>query len=156
MHASSGSGRGGGWVVAQFALMAAVIAAGFVGDWPERIDRVFDVFGTILAVAGGLLALWSARTLGSALTWFPRPREGGELVQDGPYRFSRHPIYSGGIYFFVGWGLYASPAAFVLAVALTVLWAYKARFEERLLAERYPGYDAYRRQTRWRLLPRIY
>jgi protein-S-isoprenylcysteine O-methyltransferase Ste14 len=46
--------------------------------------------------------------------------------------------------------------AFGLALALAVLWAFKARVEERLLSERYPGYDDYRRRTAWRLLPGIY
>jgi protein-S-isoprenylcysteine O-methyltransferase Ste14 len=157
MPGSSGSGgRGGGWVVAQFALMAASFAAGLVGEWPAGVEDTFDVVGAVLAVAGALLGVWSARALGSSLTAFPKPRERGALVDTGPYRFSRHPIYSGGIYFFVGWGLWSSPAAFAFAVALAVLWAYKARFEERLLAERYPGYDEYRRRTRWSLLPGLY
>jgi protein-S-isoprenylcysteine O-methyltransferase Ste14 len=157
MPGSSGSaGRGGGWVVAQFVLMTASLAAGFVGEWSEGVENTFDVIGAILVVAGALLAVWAARTLGHALTVFPKPRERAELVESGPYRFSRHPIYSGGIYFFVGWGLWSSPAAFAFAVALAVLWAYKARVEERLLAQRYPGYDEYRRRTRWRLLPGLY
>jgi protein-S-isoprenylcysteine O-methyltransferase Ste14 len=136
--------------------MAATMAAGFVGEWPRGVEHTFGTIGTVLAVAGGVLALWSARTLGSSLTWYPKPREHGTLVDSGPYRFSRHPIYSGGIYFFVGWGLWSSPAAFAFAVALAVLWAYKARIEEQLLAERYPGYDEYRRRTRWSLLPGLY
>jgi protein-S-isoprenylcysteine O-methyltransferase Ste14 len=156
MPASSDSGRGGGWVVGQFALMAAAVAGGFVGGWPGGVAGAFGVVGTALAVAGGLLALWSARALGSSLTWFPGPRRQGSLVESGPYRFARHPIYSGGILFFVGWGLWSSPLAFVVAVLLSVLWAFKARVEERLLGERYLGYDNYRHRTPWRLLPGIY
>ena len=156
MPASSGSGKGGAWVAGQFALMGAALAGGMVGDWTSSVDRTFRVVGTVLAVAGAILALWSARVLGSSLTWYPKPRERGTLVENGPYRFSRHPIYSGGIYFFLGWGLWSSPVAFAFAAALAVLWAFKARFEERLLAERYPGYADYRRRTRWRLLPGIY
>jgi len=157
MPASSGSdSKGGAWVTGQFAVMGAALAGGFVGDWPDSVDDVFGVIGTVLAVAGALLAVWSARALGSSLTWYPKPRVRGSLVESGPYRFSRHPIYSGGISFFVGWGLWSSPLAFALAVALAVLWAFKARFEERLLAERYPSYDDYRLRTPWRLLPGVY
>jgi protein-S-isoprenylcysteine O-methyltransferase Ste14 len=157
MPASSGSGsKGGAWVAGQFALMAAAVAGGFVGGWPEDLEGTFDAIGAVLAVAGAALATWAARALGSSLTCYPKPRERGKLVEAGPYRFSRHPIYSGGIYFFVGWGLWSSPLALAFAVALAVLWALKARFEEQLLAERYPGYDDYRRRTHWRLLPGIY
>jgi protein-S-isoprenylcysteine O-methyltransferase Ste14 len=136
--------------------MAAAVAGGFVGGWPENLEDTFDVIGAVLVLAGAALATWAARALGSSLTCYPRPRERGSLVETGPYRFSRHPIYSGGIYFFVGWGLWTSPVAFGLALALAVLWAFKARVEERLLGERYPGYDDYRRRTAWRLLPGIY
>jgi protein-S-isoprenylcysteine O-methyltransferase Ste14 len=156
MPGSSGSGRGGGWVVGQFALMAAALAGGFVGGWPQDLEDTFDAIGVVLVVAGAALATWAARALGSSLTCYPKPRERGRLVDTGPYRFSRHPIYSGGIYFFVGWGLWTSPVAFGLALALAVLWGLKARVEERLLSERFPGYDDYRRRTAWRLLPGIY
>ena len=156
MPASSGSGRGGGWVVGQFALIAAALAGGFVGGWPQDLEDTFDAIGVVLVVAGAALATWAARALGGSLTCYPKPRERGTLVETGPYRFSRHPIYSGGIYFFVGWGLWTSPVAFGLALALAVLWGLKARVEERLLSERYPGYDDYRRRTAWRLLPGIY
>jgi protein-S-isoprenylcysteine O-methyltransferase Ste14 len=156
MPASSGSDKGGGWVVGQFVLMAAALAAGFVGAWPDSVDSAFGVIGTVFAVAGAVLLVWSARVLGSSLTAYPKPREQGSLVERGPYRFSRHPIYSGGISLFAGWGLWASPLAFALAAALAVLWGFKARVEERLLAERFPGYDDYRRRTPWRLLPGIY
>jgi protein-S-isoprenylcysteine O-methyltransferase Ste14 len=156
MPGSSGSGRGGGWVVGQFALIAAALAGGFVGGWPQDLEDTFDAIGVVLVVAGAALATWAARALRSSLTCYPKPRERGTLVETGPYRFSRHPIYSGGIYFFVGWGLWTSPVAFGLALALAVLWGLKARVEERLLSERFPGYDDYRRRTAWRLLPGIY
>ena len=60
------------------------------------------------------------------------------------------------ILFFLGWALFSAPAALVGVLALVVFWARKARFEERLLAERYPGYDDYRRRTPRRLLPFVY
>jgi protein-S-isoprenylcysteine O-methyltransferase Ste14 len=156
MPGSSSSGRGGGWVLGQFALMAAALAGSFVGGWPQNLEDTFDAIGAVLVVAGAALTTWAARALGSSLTCFPKPRERGRLVETGPYRFSRHPIYSGGIYFFVGWGLWTSPVAFGLALALAVWWAFKARVEERFLSERFPGYDDYRRRTAWRLLPGIY
>lgn len=156
MPASSGSGKGGAWVIGQFALMTVALAAGFVGGWPDRVEGVLRAIGTVLAVAGAVVGVWSARVLGSSLTAYPKPSERGALVESGPYRFARHPIYSGGIAFFLGWGLWSSPLALALSVALAVLWAFKARFEEQLLAERYPGYDDYRRRTPWRLLPGIY
>jgi protein-S-isoprenylcysteine O-methyltransferase Ste14 len=154
MPALFDSGRGDAWVAAQFALMAATVALGFAPmAWPDSLDRPLDWAGAAFAIVGANTVYLSARALGKALTPFPRPRRGGELVTHGAYRHARHPIYGGGILFFTGWALFSSPAALAGVLALAVLWDRKAAFEERLLAERYAGYDEYRRHVRWRLLP---
>jgi protein-S-isoprenylcysteine O-methyltransferase Ste14 len=81
------------------------------------------------------------------------PREGGEFVTEGPYRLARHPIYGGGMLFFLGWALFSAPPALIGVAALTAVWVGKSRLEERLLSERYPAYDAYRRETPRRFVP---
>ena len=135
--------------------MAAIVAAGFVPPaWPDGVEGPLDVVGGAIALLGAVVVVASARALGSAFTPFPKPR--GELVTAGLYRYARHPIYGGGILFFAGWGLFRSPAALLMTLALAVFWDRKARFEERLLAERYPDYADYRRRTRRRLLPFVY
>ena len=134
--------------------MAATAGLGFAPvDWPESVNRPLDWAGAVLAIIGANAVYLSARALGKALTPFPRPRRSGELVTEGPYRYARHPIYGGGILFFAGWALFSSPAALAGVLALAVLWDRKAALEERLLAERYQGYDEYRRDVRWRLIP---
>jgi protein-S-isoprenylcysteine O-methyltransferase Ste14 len=39
------------------------------------------------------------------------------------------------------------------ALGLGAYLELKSRREERWLAERYPGYEAYRRRTRWKFVP---
>jgi protein-S-isoprenylcysteine O-methyltransferase Ste14 len=152
-----GPSRGGGWVVAQFALIALVLAAVVVPpDWPEGTRVALNAVGAALALAGAALAVWAGRTLGRSLTPFPEPASAGSLVDTGPFRRVRHPIYSGGLLFFAGWSLFAGPVALVLTGALGILWAMKARVEERLLTARYPGYPAYARRVRFRLVPGLY
>ena len=149
--------RGGGWVVAQFVLIALVLAAVVVPvEWSAGARGVLSATGAGLVLCGGGLAVWAARSLGPALTPFPRPAAAGELVETGPYRWVRHPIYAGGVLFFSGWSLYAGPVALALTAALAVLWAFKAAVEERHLGGRYPAYAAYCRRVRWRLVPRVY
>lgn len=153
----SSSGRGGGWVIAQFALIALAVAAIAVPpDWPAGVRGVLSGAGAVLMLCGGGMAVWAARSLGPALTPFPRPAAAGELVATGPYRWVRHPIYAGGILFFCGWSLYAGPVALALTAALAVLWALKAGVEERHLVAQYPAYSAYRRRVRRRLIPYVY
>jgi protein-S-isoprenylcysteine O-methyltransferase Ste14 len=134
--------------------MAATVGLGFLPpDWPESADRPLDWAGAVCAILGANLLYLSARALGRSLTPFPRPRRTGELVTQGPYRLARHPIYGGGILFFAGWALFSAPLALVGVVALTALWHRKSALEERLLAERFPDYDAYRRATPRRFVP---
>ncbi len=143
--------------MAQFALIAAIMAAVALPlDWPAAVRGTLSTVGAMLAFAGGALAVWAARSLGRALTPFPQPAEAGALVEGGPFRWVRHPIYSGGLVFFLGWSLFAGPVALALTALLGVLWALKARVEERHLAARYPRYAAYAQCVRSRLLPGVY
>ena len=154
--ASSDSARGDAWVAAQFALMAATVGLGFVPpEWPDVVDRPLDWAGAVSAILGANLVYLSARALGASLTPFPRPRRRGRLVVDGPYRLARHPIYGGGILFFLGWTLFSRPLALVGVAALAALWVGKSALEERLLAEWFPGYADYRRATPRRFVPFI-
>jgi protein-S-isoprenylcysteine O-methyltransferase Ste14 len=85
--------------------------------------------------------------MGRSLSAFPRPPRDAELVDRGPFRYLRHPIYVGGVLFFTGLSLVFSVYALALTAVLGVFWIAKARLEERHLLERFPGYAAYRRRT---------
>lgn len=103
-----------------------------------------------------LLALVVAGlTLGRGLTAHPSPVPGGELVTGGLYRWLRHPIYT---FLLIAAGAIAVADASLAHLAafagLVVLLNYKARFEEGLLRDAYPGYAEYAAKT-GRFLPRL-
>jgi protein-S-isoprenylcysteine O-methyltransferase Ste14 len=139
-RASSRSGRGGGWVVAQFVLFLAIGASWFFGPSVTRL-------GLVVALVGIVLAVWGGVAMGSSLSPFPRPPRHAELVQRGPYRFLRHPIYVGGVLLFAGLSLAFSAYGLAFTTVLAAFWLAKAKLEERLLAERFPEYAEYRRRT---------
>jgi protein-S-isoprenylcysteine O-methyltransferase Ste14 len=135
-------------------LIGAIVIACIVA--PASMTRVLQVCGVVLALAGAALGAWAARTLGASLTPFPQPRADARLVTRGPFALVRHPIYLGGALFLVGCSLVRSWVALALSAMLLVLWALKARVEERHLLERFPEYRDYCRSVRFRLLPFLY
>ena len=134
-------------------ILAAVVVP---PDWPRMRAGLWPRSAPRWCSRAEALAVWAGRALGRSLTPFPKPATAGSLVDNGPFRRVRHPIYSGGLLLFAGWSLFAGPVALVLTGTLGVLWALKARVEERHLAIRYPGYAAYARRVRFRLAPGLY
>lgn len=151
---SSWDSRGGRWVAAQFVLMLLVIVFAWLPPGWGSASTVLVSLGAALALLGALLIGWAWRTLDRAATPFPAPRPGGRLVESGPYAFVRHPVYAGGILFFVGFALATSPAAFLPLAALALLWRNKAALEEDWLEEKFPHYADYRERVGGSFVPR--
>ena len=111
------------------------------------------------SVADGLLAvgtgwaLWSLRYLGRNLSVFAQARE---LVDSGPYRWIRHPLYAGEIVSSLGLALLAGTlAAFGVLLAFCALQGYRVLREEQVLLRALPQYRGYRSRTA-ALLPGIF
>jgi protein-S-isoprenylcysteine O-methyltransferase Ste14 len=143
--------RGGGWVVAQFALMAVIAVGWYLPGRPG--SAVVHALGIALAGVGLGLFGWAYRTLGRSFTPFPVPRAGAVLVESGPFRLVRHPTYGGGLLLFGGISLALGPLGLLGTAALALLWWRKSELEERVLAGRFDGYGAYRRRVRRRFVP---
>jgi protein-S-isoprenylcysteine O-methyltransferase Ste14 len=91
-----------------------------------------------------------ADSLGRLWSGFVSRKEGHRVVDTGPYRLVRHPIYTGiDAASFAVLVVKASPLA--LAGFVLVVWGYwlKARIEERFLREELgsEAYDAYARRV---------
>ena len=82
---------------------------------------------------------------------------GQQVVSTGPYALVRHPMYAGAALMLLAtppalgslWGL-------ACAIPLCGLIAVRAVEEERTLGRSLPGYEAYRRKVRHRLIPGIW
>jgi protein-S-isoprenylcysteine O-methyltransferase Ste14 len=148
--------RGGSWVLGQallFVLFIVSVVAG--GGAPDVPGIVFaQIVGVAAALGGAAISVWAFRYHGADLTPFPRPLEGQQLIVDGPYRYVRHPMYSGIIAFTLGVGLaYANAATLLSSLAFVVFFMAKSGHEEEMLVAEVPGYRAYRSSVPWRLIP---
>ncbi len=150
--------RGEGWVVAQIVLFAAIGVSGFLSlaDRPDGAATPVEVAGALAIVAGGVVVLSATWTLRDNLTPFPRPTAGATLVEKGPFRWVRHPIYAGIVLAAVGWAaVCGSIVTLALAAVLMLLFDAKSRREEAWLVDRFPGYPGYQERTS-RFIPRLY
>jgi protein-S-isoprenylcysteine O-methyltransferase Ste14 len=112
------------------------------------IAQIVLFVAIVILISGGL-------GLGPALTAHPIPKSKAQLQTSGLYRWVRHPIYLGLIVTAISFTLSGGLFPHVLfAIALFILLNYKAKFEERLLAERFPEYADYASRT-GRFLPRL-
>ena len=136
--------------IVQTALLAAFALVELLDPSPRTIGGgpVLGFVGEIVALAGVVLIVVAINTMGKGVRVFAAPREGAGLVTRGVYARLRHPIYVGIAVVIFGFALRGMTplAAVVGAVALAFLWL-KARYEEQLLAARYPEYEAYRKST---------
>lgn len=149
--------RGEGWVVAQFVLGVVIAVAGVFGPaWGATARTTLLVVGVLVALGGLALFVAGIVGLGGALTPFPKPSRGAALQVGGVYGLARHPIYGGVLLIASAWSLIRSPLALVPSALLLVVLELKSRHEESMLAERYPGYEAYRRRVRWRFVPWVH
>lgn len=99
-----------------------------------------------MALAFSLVAMISFDYL---ISPFPSPNAKTQLKTTGVYKYSRHPIYTGLIFFFLAWAV-ANTSYYQLFVALLffVLIYFKAKYEEEQLSIKFNAYISYKKQTR--------
>jgi protein-S-isoprenylcysteine O-methyltransferase Ste14 len=114
-----------------------------------------QALGVIVFLSGLALAVWARIHLGRNWGMPMTERAEPELVTSGPYRFVRHPIYSGILLGMLGTAV-AINLYFLLAVGLALVYfGYSATVEERLLSKSFPdAYPRYRAHTKM-LIPYV-
>jgi len=111
-------------------VRGGVLGARFV---PRRHSIAWA--GVAVTGAGVALAIWARARLGR--NWSDKVvlKVGHELIRSGPYRWLRHPIYTGILVAMAGTALVIGEWRGVLALVLmTVNYYVKATREERILA----------------------
>jgi protein-S-isoprenylcysteine O-methyltransferase Ste14 len=96
-----------------------------------------------------LLLLWGRLTLGRrGFHVSAEPTEGG-LINTGPYRYLRHPMYTSLLYFFwAGLFCHLSIINFGFVLAVTTGLFIRMWVEEHLVAQKYPEYKIYAKKAK--------
>lgn len=153
------------WVVIAVSIAAGIfvaqsrsLRAGWIGlfDFPEG--------DWIPAVAVGLFALglavrwWAIVTLGRFFTVDVTIEKDHELVERGPFRWARHPSYTGVLLAFLGWAMTLwnwVAMAVVLVPIFVAFWRRMKVEEDALRGALGERYAEYMKRTK-RLIPFIY
>lgn len=137
---------------------ASAVIAGFVLDWLEPLPFVPDdwpggLIGAVIFVLALALAVWAIDTMTRAGTNVPTNRPTIAIVEWGPYRFTRNPIYLGMFGGLIGLAIAFDNLWLLLMLvpfALVIRYGVVAREEaylERRFGDAYRGYR--QRVRRW-------
>ena len=123
-------------------------------DWgPDRLWTLSETgeWAMVALAAFGFGFCWWARLyLGRLWSGSVTRKEGHHIVDTGPYRLVRHPIYTGIIIAALATAIErGTPVSFAGFALMTLGWWIKARLEERFLRAELgaDAYDAYARRT---------
>jgi protein-S-isoprenylcysteine O-methyltransferase Ste14 len=144
------------WWPAGAGALAAAAALPRLGAGPRRA-RCCRIAGVAVTGAGIALRQWAITTLGPYFVGHVLVQPGQQVVRSGPYRWLRHPSYTGMWLEMAGVGLACGNVASTAVCALVPLIGITARIagEERELSASLPGYRDYA-HGRARLVPFVW
>ena len=129
---------------------------------PLLMDRfvpampVVAALGVIMVAAGLGFAVWARWHLGANWSGTVTVKVRHELIRTGPYRYVRHPIYTGLLLAIAGTAVTLGEWRDAIAFGLALLaFIVKSRIEEHWMGETFAEYATYRRRTA-ALLPFVY
>lgn len=140
-------------------FLAWLIGMGLDYRWKlSQIPAPISILGALVMIVAFVLLF----TVFSANAFLIReirhqPESGHRVVQSGPYRFVRHPMYTAiGMMFFGASLLMGSWLGLFLAFLLLIELAIRSVYEEKTLVDSLPDYDTYRKRVRFRLVPYVW
>jgi protein-S-isoprenylcysteine O-methyltransferase Ste14 len=139
-----------GWIIGSIAV---IVATRLVPQSAWASIRFWNldvaVVGAALLVASTLLTLWARWTLGTMWSPVPQVRDHHQLRTDGPYRITRHPIYTGILGMLPGSVMLAGFGPITLALLVFGgVFLYRIPREEKLMTETFGDeYTRYQREV---------
>ena len=146
------------WITIVLSVAAAITVSRVLPQFSSQsLSRLYP-FGVGTFVAGLVLRWMAIIHLGRFFTVDVAIAKDHRLVESGPYRFVRHPAYSGALLAFAGFGICLGNWISLLALIVPIGWAFLRRIgieESALTRALREDYAAYARRTR-RLVPFVY
>lgn len=154
----------GSYALLMVTYTVAIVAAFFIVNLRPPIATVGwnqqAVFwlGIVLMLAGAAFRWYAIRVLGKYFTRDVATRADQQVVARGPYKWIRHPSYSGALLTLLGFGLATTNwLALIVVMACGIAgYAYRVHVEEQALCQDLgAGYRSYMQRTH-RFIPFVW
>jgi protein-S-isoprenylcysteine O-methyltransferase Ste14 len=140
-------------LVPAFLGFMMIFREGFAGAWLAKpilgLGAWGDLVCVVATVLGLLFSVWARLALGSNWSGTVTIKTNHQLIRRGPYRWIRHPIYTGMLAALLATAVTQGLLSGAIGFALVFLALYrKARREELFLSQEFgPGFVEHRAQT---------
>jgi protein-S-isoprenylcysteine O-methyltransferase Ste14 len=138
-------------------LYAPVASIGPLGYQIIPVSQRYGTIGAVISLLGVWFAIWARKTLGDNWSGNVTFKKGHELIQSGPYKIVRHPIYTGFELCFLGAAITIGQLKGFVGLAIIFFnHMQKINLEEEIMKKQFPGqYEDYSKRVK-RLIPFVF
>ncbi len=132
-------------------------APGFFSYQVIQVGNFSGIAGALVSISGVSFAIWARKTLGENWSATITLKKEHELIQSGPYKIVRHPIYTGFELMILGPAIISGELKGFIALGIVfVSHVFKIMKEEKLMRQQFPNqYVEYSKRVK-RLVPFIF
>ena len=149
--------RGSGMFIFFIIFLSIITAIIFASASIAMLPTWFFYPGIVVMILGIIFRQWSIAVLGRFFSGTVSTQEGQKVVEKGPYKYIRHPSYTGALLILIGIGLALQSwgAVITLVLLFSLAYGYRIHIEENILiSELGDPYIDYKKRTK-RLIPYI-
>ncbi|MFW5873367.1 MAG: methyltransferase family protein [Bacillota bacterium] len=139
-------------------LSSIILTLANVGTIPINLLEGAKSFGLILYLSGIILRYWSSCLLGDYFTRAVEVEEDQKLVNKGPYRFIRHPLYLGLLLLTSAIPIFLGNFIALIITLILMSWSLRHRIKEEedkllhILGDKYQDW----KEDKYKMIPFIY
>lgn len=137
------------WLATQFSLSLVCTHGWWLGQQPSQSMSYVSIVGAILMAGSLPLLIWVHHSLGKFFSARLVLQPEHQIIQQGPYQYIRHPMYTVGFLYLMGAGLLSQSwiVGTIPFISFSLLVALRVRDEETMLQSVSTEYTAYMKKT---------
>ena len=115
-----------------------------------QVSTFSYLVGFLIIIFALIILFIAIKDLGRNLSPFPRPIKNSNLVTQGIYRFTRHPMYYSLI--FISFGVFITKLSIyylILSISLALIIKFKVALEEQYLNNKFKKYLLYKNEVKY-------